>query len=344
MPDLKPIRIIGGGLAGLTLGIALRQHGVPVTIFEAGDYPRHRVCGEFISGRGQRVLEQLGLMPLLHNAGAIFIRSARFVAGRNASPARNIEPAIGLSRYKLDALLACEFERLGGELQRNRRASLSNEPGWVQASGRRVHPTVNGWRWFGLKVHARNVNLSAELELHVMKNSYVGVNRIDDGLVNVCGLFRSQSGTGTGAPPQELLRDTPGSALHDRLSTAVFDESSFCSVAGLSLASERAHARNELCLGDALTMIPPATGNGMSMAFESAQIASQSVLAYSRGELSWDQTHRITAARCDKTFARRLRWAALLQRLLFSRIPQSAAGALLLHSERVWNVFFRFTR
>ena len=48
---VKPITIVGGGLAGLTLGIGLRQCGVAVTVHEAGHYPRHRVCGEFISGR-----------------------------------------------------------------------------------------------------------------------------------------------------------------------------------------------------------------------------------------------------------------------------------------------------
>ena len=47
-----PISIAGGGLAGLSLGIALQSRGVSVTLHEASTYPRHRVCGEFISGVG----------------------------------------------------------------------------------------------------------------------------------------------------------------------------------------------------------------------------------------------------------------------------------------------------
>src|SRR5580693_8216081 len=60
MSPRKPITIVGGGLAGLALGIGLRQRDVPATIWEAGHYPRHRVCGEFISGHGQAVLVPWG--------------------------------------------------------------------------------------------------------------------------------------------------------------------------------------------------------------------------------------------------------------------------------------------
>ena len=50
MTAVQSVRIVGGGLAGLSLGIGLRRAGVSTEIFEAGDYPRHRVCGEFVTG------------------------------------------------------------------------------------------------------------------------------------------------------------------------------------------------------------------------------------------------------------------------------------------------------
>ena len=68
------------------------------------------------------------------------------------------------------------------------------------------------------------------------------------------------------------------------LRNAEFDENSFCAVAGLSLRPQRAASRAEISVGDAITMIPPVTGNGMSMAFESAELAIAPLAAWSRGE------------------------------------------------------------
>jgi 2-polyprenyl-6-methoxyphenol hydroxylase-like FAD-dependent oxidoreductase len=65
MADLKKeITIAGGGLAGLALACALRRHDVPVTVLEAGNYPRHRVCGEFISGVSEETLATLAIADL----------------------------------------------------------------------------------------------------------------------------------------------------------------------------------------------------------------------------------------------------------------------------------------
>jgi flavin-dependent dehydrogenase len=345
MHTLKTITIVGGGLAGLTLGIGLRQRGIPVAIWEAGAYPRHRVCGEFISGNGPAVLERLGLLNLLENAGAIRVHTAAFISGTKHSPVRNLPAAaIGLSRYSLDAALAKEFQRLGGELHSGTRRSENDfADDTVRASGRHAQATENGWRWFGLKAHATNVNLSADLEMHVSADNYVGVNRIDGGQVNVCGLFRGRAGE-TRQSGFELLRGQPGSALHERLASAHFDEKSFCSVAGLSLRPQRASDKNECCIGDAVTMIPPVTGNGMSMAFESAEIAVEPLARYSRGETSWPEARDAIARACDTAFAERLTWARRLQKLMFSPVLRTPLSSALLRSDFLWNFLFSKTR
>jgi flavin-dependent dehydrogenase len=318
----RPITIIGGGLAGLSLGIHLRRLSVPTTVWEAGFYPRHRVCGEFISGHGQRSLERLGLMEPLRKAGAIPALTTRFFSLRYGSRVRAMpEPALSISRYALDALLAKQFRELGGELRLGERWSAAPAAeGVVRAGGRRPQPVSDGWRWFGLKVHARNIRLSADLEMHLSDFCYVGMSRLQGGEVNICGLFRRPANGAAEAGPadwREMFRGIPGSLRHERLAEAVFDEDSFCSVAGLCLSSHRAADSEECRIGDALTMIPPVTGNGMSMAFESAELAAELLAGYSRGEISWTEARRAIARKCDDRFRRRLRWAGYLQRLMF---------------------------
>src|SRR5690349_23429501 len=116
MGNLRTITIVGGGLAGLTLGIGLRRQEIPVTIWEAGQYPRHRVCGEFISGRGQETLARLGLRDLLEQAGAVSANTAAFFSESKSTPPHTLPSrAICLSRFDLDHALALKFRRLGGE-------------------------------------------------------------------------------------------------------------------------------------------------------------------------------------------------------------------------------------
>lgn len=106
MAGAKRIAIVGGGLAGLTLGIALRQREVAVTICEAGHYPRHRVCGEFISGRGQTTLARLGMNKLINESGAVSAQTAAFFSVTQSSAPRPLpSAAICLSRFNLDAAL-----------------------------------------------------------------------------------------------------------------------------------------------------------------------------------------------------------------------------------------------
>jgi 2-polyprenyl-6-methoxyphenol hydroxylase-like FAD-dependent oxidoreductase len=343
----KPITIIGGGLAGLTLGIGLRRQGVPVTVWEAGRYPRHRVCGEFISGHGLRVLEGLGGSGDFLEHGARVARTAALFCGQTHLPPQILpEPALCWSRYHLDAFLAEEFGRVGGDLRQNTRwRAEARTSGTVRATGRRILTSDNGWRYFGLKAHARNISLTADLEMHLIPQGYVGLCQLSGEMVNVCGLFRSRT-----ALPElatrwlEFLQGETGSPLHRRLASAVFEKESFCSVAGLSLKPRRADAGEDCSIGDAITMIAPVTGNGMSMAFESAALAVAPLAGYSCGALDWNDARRIVAAQCDNSFARRLRWASWLESGLFLCVSRAALVFLLARWPWIWRALFARTR
>lgn len=341
------ITVVGGGLAGLTLGIGLRRREVPVTIWEAGSYPRHRVCGEFVSGQGQAVLERLGLLDSFLEAGAVYARTAIFFLGNSRSPTRSLPaPALCLSRFAMDALLSRRFKELGGELREKQRwRGQTTGEGIVLATGRRAQGAQDGWRWFGLKAHARNVSSEADLEMHASPQGYVGLTRLNHEWVDVCGLFRAPAGTQAKAGvSMELLLGRPGTLLRQKLSQAVFAECSRCAVAGLSLRPKRAASSPECRIGDALTMIAPATGNGMSMAFEAAERAIEPLAAYSRGEINWAEARALIAADCDRVFARRLHWAGWLQWLMFASPWRAWLSKAALRSDWLWTAMFARTR
>jgi 2-polyprenyl-6-methoxyphenol hydroxylase-like FAD-dependent oxidoreductase len=309
----------------LALGIGLRNANVPVTIWEASHYPRHKVCGEFISGCGLRMLERFGLLSQLVQAGGRWANDAVFFAN-DSGPVRFTlrQPALCLSRYVLDQRLAEEFQRRGGELRKQERWSGDFlAPGVVRATGRRVVAAVNGWRWFGLKAHARGVTLAADLELHLRDDGYIGLCRLAD-TVNVCGLFRSrQPIRDLRAGWQEML----GDAMRGR--TFKWVEDSFCAVAGLCVEPRPFEDDAECAVGDALTMIPPATGNGMSMALEAAELALAPLVGYCRGAITWNEAQQTIIATCRQQFAARLRIAGQLHALMFLPLARFSVGALL---------------
>ena len=314
---MKPITIIGGGLAVLTLGIFLRRENVPVAVIEAGKYPRHRVCGEFVSGRGRGIFCGLGLEEKISEKVEASTVSFH-LKNRARVRLRLEEPGLCVSRYVLDALLAEEFEGAGGILKRGERANVdADRDGVVRATGRRRSENQAG-HLFGLKAHAMDASLSADLELHFGAGEYVGLCGVGGERVNVCGLFFSRE-------PIRSLHDRWKEILascvwSDALASASWDEESFSSVAGLTLS--RQAPESQFAIGDAATMIPPLTGNGMSMAFESAAVAFEPLLEYSRGQISWDDCLLRRAVAWDRTFSARLRWAAFVQSLLFNTAGQ----------------------
>lgn len=307
---MRPIHIVGAGLAGLALGCKLRMASLPVTLSEAGRLPRHRVCGEFMSGRGAEVLERLGLqevlIPAAHNRNVHWFRR-----GKNVFQHELPTAALGLSRYYLDYALARRFRDLGGELRENSRIERDTlREGRVRAHGRKV----DGSAWLGLKAHVRGLALNADLELHLGEQAYVGISRVENNRVNVCGLFRKRPGVK--APPTHLLPaylDNCGlGGVARRLREATLDPESRAAVAGIRFARQPPGKPGLVSLGDAYSSMPPFTGNGMSVALESAELAAPALLAYSHKRLDWMAAAAAIQRNCARHFNRRLRIARFL--------------------------------
>jgi menaquinone-9 beta-reductase len=322
----QPIEIVGGGMAGLSLGLALRERGVPVTLHEAGSYPRPKVCGEFITGLDDRTTRNLGLERWLapqrhHHTATWYDRDRRLV--RQRLP----EPAIGVSRQWLDTQLAAAFRRAGGVLHENsRRDPDQPAEGRVFAHGRRTRPGG----WLGLKLHVCGLTLDGDLEMHLGDRAYVGLSGVEDGRVNVCGLFSPRS-----VPPgpsetilDRHLRAAGLPALADRLGAATVCEASRAAIAGVHFGYMPPSAGPALALGDAFAAIPPFTGHGMAMALQSAAVALDPLCAWSEGHADWDSTTTRVRRALRRRFAVRLTAARLIHPWLLTPRGQSLLARL----------------
>jgi flavin-dependent dehydrogenase len=311
----EAVTIAGGGLAGLSLAAGLRGRNVPVVVHESGVYPRHRVCGEFISGVEEATLEALGIAACLADAR----RHRRMAWMREGKPIYEGElpdPALGISRYRLDQRLRNRVVELGGVVQEQSRLPRVTREGLVWTTGR--FPQRGGW--IGLKCHFDELPMIADLEMHLGENGYAGLAGIEDGRVNVCGLFRvdrSLRFKGSELLLTYLARGGNG-PLVDRLRRAHADETSCQAVAGFELGRQPARD-GECVLGDAESMIAPFTGNGMSMAFQGAELALDPLEDWSRGKLPWDTCVAAIRDRLRVRFRRRLFSASLMQPVLLHR-------------------------
>jgi 2-polyprenyl-6-methoxyphenol hydroxylase-like FAD-dependent oxidoreductase len=320
----ETITITGGGLTGLSLAIALRKHSVAVALHEAGSYPRHRVCGEFISGVTRETLETLGIAETL--ADAQHHRSVTWFSGDTLLRESTLPtPALAISRHLLDDRLQKSATALGINLHTGSRRKMNpGQPGEVWTAGRKP---AKG-EWIGLKAHVRGISVTAHLEMHSGPRGYLGITPVEHGWHNVCGLFRIEKSI-TARHADLLpayLAENGNTELAQRIAAAVWREGSFTAVAGFSLGLQ-APTPGILSLGDSHAIIPPFTGNGMTMAFQSAALSLDPLLAWSRGERTWPELVHHVQGLLTHRFRLRLASSALLHPALLHPRGQASLSA-----------------
>ncbi|WP_309382381.1 NAD(P)/FAD-dependent oxidoreductase [Cerasicoccus frondis] len=336
---MKEISIIGGGLAGLCLGIGLRRRGIPVVLHEASTYPRHRVCGEFIAGAGSAVFEQLGVADCLNDARRLRDTVWRYhgeIVLQKGLP----KAALGISRYRLDERLADKFVSLGGQLEtKSRFQQNGRQEGMVWANGRERGES----QWIGLKMHCQAMKTLADLEVHLGDHAYVGVCPVENDCVNVCGLFqlrKVEAHAREDQLPAYLVACGLGD-LAERVRNGAPDALSAIGVTALSY--EQRSPDGEIRLGDQSGLIAPFTGNGMALAMESAALAVEPLSAYATNQAGWKATVDMVNQRVTRTFYRRRRIARRLHPWLLAPRKQKLLATLAQSGLLPFGVLFRLT-
>jgi geranylgeranyl reductase family protein len=72
--------VVGGGPAGSAAAILLAERGWSVTLLDRAEFPRPKICGEYLSPEAARVLDRLGVLKAVDAAGAQPLHGMRVVA------------------------------------------------------------------------------------------------------------------------------------------------------------------------------------------------------------------------------------------------------------------------
>jgi menaquinone-9 beta-reductase len=254
------VRILGGGPAGLSAAISARQHGAQVSVIERSSLLRHKVCGEFLSPEIAPLLGRLGVLDDFMALQPARVRRMLVRIGRREKVSLLPEPAYGLSRDEFDHLLF-----------RHAKTDAGFGKPQVIASGRRAETRIKGTRLFGFKAHYQGP-VDDAVELYFFNGCYVGINAVERGVTNVCGLG-----------PEHVLQEN---RFHidtlltrcDALNTRLFPLSRSMDwlYTGPLEFRNRLQAKDNVYLaGDALSFVDPFTGSGLLSAVLTGSLAGQ---------------------------------------------------------------------
>lgn len=330
--------VIGGGLAGCSTAFQLAQRGYDVCLVEESTYPRHKLCGEFLSPEAQSPFRRLGILDAVHEAGASAIDRTLLSAPNGTTTQHALpETALGLSRCQLDRLLFQRACAAGADGRPGTRATTvqgSLEDGFAVEAGaetlearlvfgahgrrERLDRTLNRpfldqrTPYVAFKAHYAGPSataLESTIELHSAAGGYCGLSPVEDDRVNVCWIGRTDALKEVGGTPKamlaEQLRQNP--VLDDRLQGLSRVSDRFEAVSQVPLMPKSRFAGDVCMIGDAAGMIAPLCGDGMAMALHTADLVTPLASAVLDGRRAASAFRTAYREAWTSAFGRRMR-------------------------------------
>jgi menaquinone-9 beta-reductase len=353
------VLIIGGGVAGCAAAIALARAGRCVTLLERESSPRHKVCGEFLSGEALEDLHAIGIDVAA--LGAVPIDLVRLAAASRAAEAPLPFPAASLTRKALDTALIAAANTAGVRVECGRTVqSLVRTPGnlWqvtlddgtareaataFLATGKhdlRGHTRpADPARWVAFKMYfrlapAQSAELARASELMLYPGGYGGIQPVEGGIANLCCVVQKRYIAPLGHRWEDFLakmqQDCPHLAM--RLAGAEPLLAKPIAITHIPYGFIRRTTEEGLyCIGDQAAVIPSFTGDGISIALHAARRAVSAYLA--------DESAPVFQAKLRSALTTQMRLAEFAA----DGLNNSLARAVLPFCLRVWPGVMRVT-
>jgi flavin-dependent dehydrogenase len=346
--DTTNVIIIGGGLAGLTAAIHLSKAGIQTTVIEKNEFPKHKVCGEYISNEVLPYFSFLGIdVSSLHPVN-ITRASISTVSGKQIQSKLPLG-GFGASRYALDYLLyekaldnGCEIihDVVNDVVFSNDFFTVTTSENSILKSaivlgafGKRSNIDQRLIRsfiskkspWLAVKAHYSGDFPNDLVELHNFHGGYCGVSKVENGSINICyladyGSFKKHKNID--AYQKHVLCKNPHLKAIFENAKMLFDKP--ITISQVSFEKKKPVENHMLMIGDTAGLIHPLCGNGMAMAIHSAKIAVELAINYPDGKIdSRQKLENEYIAQWNLNFRKRMRTGRWLAALLRN---ETAAG------------------
>ncbi len=345
--------VIGGGPGGTAAAITSAQNGARTLLLERGRFPRHKVCGEFVSPEALGLLFQL----LSGRERALLEEAVRISQARIFLDQRVVETPIevgarSIARLDLDAALWQSAQQAGVETQQQAsahsvlgagpflvRTSLGDfeARAVVNASGRwsslkpaAPNPGHQRGKWIGVKAHFSESSPSDSVDLYFFDGGYCGVQPValrtegDGRRINVCAMVRAD----VASRLHEVFELHPALGRRARRWRPCMEP---ISVAPLVFARPEPARAEVLAVGDAAGFLDPFVGDGISLALRSGTLAACCLAPFLEEKIRLSEAIHHYRRQYQRQLAPVFRSSAKLRRML--EIPRVARRPLLFFLE-----------
>jgi flavin-dependent dehydrogenase len=357
------VAIIGAGPAGSTLAALLAKRGVRVALFDRDLFPRDKLCGEFLSYDALPILQPLGVLDAIDAAVAPHIERCRVIGAKRTYEFALPKAARGVSRMFFDDLLLRTAAANGAQRFDGQTVAALDEvraPVIVGAWGRwgrfdqqlkRAFARDRSHRNFGFKRHyseelrgTRGTPRNS-IDLYSFARGYLGVNAVEGGITNICGLVHASRLAGHKGRWDSFVETIRAEEprLEELYAAHAPAQEGYLSSEPVIFRARSAVEGGVFMIGDASGIIDPLTGNGMAMAIQSALLVAPMLL-----RLVGDPSRRVEIEneyrRAHRAFfAPRIAWSRSVAMLL-SRPRLLDAALATVRSPRAGETFLRRTR